>query len=124
MNSYKITRIEITEGNGSFQEWAEGAGNTYPEASIERWQQAYYDEIVGQLSELFPDAKEIEMGEGYDQHVNQPLDVTIKRTSAVTDDTIEADNEYAAQEQADELVRQHLDYVSDRVSNNGTFWSA
>jgi len=123
MNSYKITRIEITENNGAFQEWAEAGGDTFPESDIERWQQDYYGQIVKQMGEIFPDAK-IEMSEGYDQHISHPLDVTIKRTDTATDDTIEADDKWAAQSEADELVRQYYDDVCDRVSNNGTFWGA
>lgn len=121
MRSYKITKIKITEGKGAFAEWANSAeGQT--EEDIERWQSAYYAEIVLGMGEIFPGTK-ISIEEGSAQNVNRPIDVIIAFAKTETEDTIEADDEWDAQFKADELVRQYFDDVSSQVSTKGTFWA-
>ncbi len=62
----QITNIEVVFSSGSFEEWTEAAGDSYPQAFICEWQTNYNNLLRGKLAEVFPNAK-IEVGEGYDQ---------------------------------------------------------
>lgn len=62
----EITRLRITFSRGSFAEWSEMAGDTYPQAFIDEWEENYNRLLIQRLSEAFPNA-DITVEEGYNQ---------------------------------------------------------
>lgn len=121
MNQYKVTRIEIVDPRGSFQEWAEGAGDEYPEADIARWQGEYYRQIVDAMRGHYPHAS-VTMEEGYNQGAMK-YHFTVTPCTNGEDPDIEAEDDMMADIEAEEQVRDMFTYVAEQVGNAGTFWA-
>lgn len=69
----KLTEIKITFSQGSFAEWSEADGESYPLAFIEEWAENYHNILKAHLVEAFPEAS-VEVGEGYDQTMDTQIE--------------------------------------------------
>jgi len=111
MSGYNVVGISAEFSNGSFEEWA----NHHEEqdaADIERWSEAYYNQVRDELSEMFPYAKDIDVYEGHNQLMDTQW--TFKLTPG---------NEYKYDElRTLELAKRDAEEAAIRVSNYGLFW--
>lgn len=121
MNQYKVTRIELIDPRGAFQEWAEGAGDEHPKADIDRWQSEYYKQIVDRLGEYYPYAT-ITMEEGHDQGGMKHYS-TVKLCNDGETADIEAEDDMMADIEAEEQVQDIFTHAAEQVANAGTFWA-
>lgn len=69
----KLTEIKITFSQGSFAEWSEASGETYPLAFIEEWAENYHNILKSRLEEAFPEAS-VEVEEGNDQTMGTQIE--------------------------------------------------
>jgi len=49
-----VKSITVEFSRGSFQEWTEASGDTYPQAFIDEWETNYNRIITDRLQEAFP----------------------------------------------------------------------
>lgn len=70
----EITSIEVVFSRGSFQEWTEANGETYPQAFIDAWEVEYSELLERKLQAEFPNAG-IEVGEGTEQLMKTQISI-------------------------------------------------
>ncbi len=122
---FAVKSIEIQEADGAFAEWC-NASEEQSEADIERWQAAYFQEIVEAVQEYYPGAK-VSIEETRDTPRNV---IEYELVKEETPDTIDIDGHddnhgwgaTYAEYDADEQVNRVLMDILDTVSSNGAFW--